>query len=48
MIVCSKCGDVLYTDTMPGGSDAVEYVLCISCANAKTMSITITQQVIAL
>lgn len=42
MIVCSKCNDVLYVGTMPNHSHDIEYVLCVSCAHAKVMTITIT------
>jgi len=46
MIVCKKCDDVLYTNTMPEGSDEIVYVLCESCSRSYTMTITITEEII--
>lgn len=37
MIVCRKCDDVLYTDTMPEALNDIEFVLCQSCAYSYTM-----------
>jgi hypothetical protein len=37
MIVCRKCDDVLYTDTMPKGFGEVEFVMCQMCAFDYTM-----------
>ena len=50
MIVCKKCNDVLYTNTMPEGLDEVVQVLCLSCTYSFTMStppvkVTITQEI---
>jgi hypothetical protein len=45
MIVCKKCDDVLYTNTMPEGTGEIVYVLCEMCARAYTMTITITEEI---
>jgi hypothetical protein len=37
MIICSKCDDVLYTDTMPEGFDDVVLVMCATCEFDFTM-----------
>lgn len=37
MIVCRKCDDVLYTNTMPEGLDTIEFVMCVSCAYSYEM-----------
>lgn len=37
MIVCSKCDDVLYSDTMPNGLGEIEKVMCQMCAYDYTM-----------
>jgi hypothetical protein len=37
MIVCSKCDDVLYSDTMPEGLDEIVKVMCADCAFNYTM-----------
>lgn len=37
MIICSKCDDVLYTDTMPEGLDEIVKVMCADCAFNYTM-----------
>ena len=37
MIVCKKCDDVLYHDTMPEGTEPITYVLCQSCMRSYTV-----------
>ena len=37
MIVCSKCDDVLYSNTMPEGLDELVKVMCAICAYDYTM-----------
>ncbi len=48
MIVCKKCGDVLYTNTMPEGVDEVVEVMCLMCASRYTMSVTIEERIILI